>query len=404
MKDSLARKLLTRAIDWPTDRLTAERHDLHLLADYKYDEYQQFAPGMRFMESLVLWLTRFESPEEKNAAYDLFKKNLIFISAKEIEHLIQMTYMDTIRPYLIRHVAKKHQFDEFAVKKIVNSNHFEIAQRKCLFLGLSDGAKLDLFRRFSTSLKHEQIYPTYLITEDKARELSKELNRDIGNLTGKPANEKYELIFLIDDFTASGTSYIREECGCHAGKIAKFLKQVISDDECDVHTQVHDSSRHESSNPPHILRLKTRGSNGVQCDFIAETIDKKNLMICVVLYVATTSAIQRIKDRISKHIAHTSIKVEVYAVQELDDSVRLNSEDLERLEGVLKNNFQYDDIVTPEYKKGRHDNPHHGFDSGCLSLVLNHNCPNNSLPVLWYENEAKGIPALFPRVQRYNGD
>ena len=371
MKDSLARKLLARAIDWPTDRLTAERHDLQLLADYKYDEYQQFAPGIRFMESLVLWLTRFESSEEKNTAYDLVKKNLIFISAKEIEHLIQMTYMDTIRPYMIRHVAKKHQIDEFAIKKIVSSMHFKTAQRKCLFLGLSDGAKLDLFRRFSTSIKHEQIYPTYLITKEKACELRAELNRDIHNLTGKPANEKYEMIFLIDDFTASGISYIREECGHHTGKIAKFLKQVISDDEC---------------------------------DFIAETIDKKNLRICVVLYVATTSAIQRIKDMISKHIAHTSIKVEVYAVQELDDSVRLNSEDLERMEGVLKNNFQNDDILTPEYKKGRHDNPHHGFDNGCLSLILNHNCPNNSLPVLWYENEVKCIPALFPRVQRYKGD
>ena len=84
--------------------------------------------------------------------------------------------------------------------------------------------------------------------------------------------------------------------------------------------------------------------------------------------------------------------------------MRLNSEYLGKMEDVLKNNFQNDDILTPEYKKGRHDNPHYGFDHGCLSLILNHNCPNNSLPVLWYENEVKHIPALFPRVQRYKGD
>ena len=284
MKDSLARKLLAKTTNWPTDKLTAERHDLQLLADYKYDEYQQFAPGMRFMESLVLWLTRFGNPEEKNAAYDLVKKNLIFISAKEIEHLIQMTYMDTIKPYIIHHVAKKHQINEFAIKKIVKSIHFKTAQRKCLFLGLSDGAKLDLFRRFSASIKYEQIYPTYLITEDKACELRDELNRDIRTLTGKSTNEKYETIFLIDDFTASGISYIREEHGRNTGKIAKFLNQVISDDEY---------------------------------DFIAKTIDKKNLKICVVLYVATTSAIQRIKDKINKHIEQTSIKVDVYAVDNM---------------------------------------------------------------------------------------
>ena len=44
MNDMLARRLLTKAIEWDTDRLTKERYDLQLLADYKYDEYQQFNP------------------------------------------------------------------------------------------------------------------------------------------------------------------------------------------------------------------------------------------------------------------------------------------------------------------------------------------------------------------------
>ena len=29
---------------------------LQLLADYKYDHYQRFGPGRRFIESLALWL------------------------------------------------------------------------------------------------------------------------------------------------------------------------------------------------------------------------------------------------------------------------------------------------------------------------------------------------------------
>ena len=267
MKDSLARKLLTRVIDWPSSRLTTERHDLQLLADYKYDEYQQFAPGMRFMESLVLWLERFPSAEEKETAYEYVKRNLIFISTRELEHLIQMTYMNTIRPYLINHVAEKYQMEKFAIKKIVNDVNFKVTQRKCLFLGLSDGAKLDLFRRLSVFLKHEQIYPAYLITEEKAGELKEELDRDINKLTKKPADEKYETIFLIDDFSASGKSYIREkEDGSRTGKIVKFLNQVITEDS--------------------------------KYDFIAEAIDTEKLRICVVLYVATTRAIQRIRDRV----------------------------------------------------------------------------------------------------------
>ena len=82
----------------------------------------------------------------------------------------------------------------------------------------------------------------------------------------------------------------------------------------------------------------------------------------------------------------------------------LCSEKLGRMEDVLKNNFQYDDIVTSEYKNGKHDEPHLGFDECGLPLIMSHNCPNNSVPILWYENKDKSIPALFPRIQRYKGD
>ena len=373
MKDSLARKLLTKVIDWPSDKLTNERYDLQMLADYKYDEYQQFAPGIRFMESLTLWLERFPNYEEKEIAYKYVKQKLVFISTRELEHLIQMTYVDTIRPHLINIVSEKYQIEKFAIKKIVNDVNFKITQRKCLFLGLSDGAKLDLFRRLSASLKHEQIYPTYLITEEKADELKKELNDDIKKLTRKPANERYEMIFLIDDFSASGISYIRtKKDGNRTGKIVKFLRQIINDDD--------------------------------KFDFIAGTIDTKKLKLCVVLYVATTRAIQRIRELVREHVAHTSIQVDVCAIQEIDDSVGLHPDELDEMKDVLKHNFQYDDIVTPQYKNGKHDEPYLGFDECGLLLIMSHNCPNNSVPILWYENEEKDIPALFPRVQRYRGD
>jgi hypothetical protein len=37
---------------------------LQLLADYKYDSYQRFGPGKRFVESLALWLKQFD-PEDR---------------------------------------------------------------------------------------------------------------------------------------------------------------------------------------------------------------------------------------------------------------------------------------------------------------------------------------------------
>jgi hypothetical protein len=53
MRDSLAEKLLVRVMGWDRNKVKAELPLVQVLASYKYDEYQQFSPGMRFVESLT---------------------------------------------------------------------------------------------------------------------------------------------------------------------------------------------------------------------------------------------------------------------------------------------------------------------------------------------------------------
>ena len=53
-------------------------------------------------------------------------------------------------------------------------------------------------------------------------------------------------------------------------------------------------------------------------------------------------------------------------------------------------------IVDSHYKKGKYDNPYLGFDECSLPLVIYHNTPNNSFPIIW-----AGEKALFPRVTRH---
>lgn len=367
MRDSLAKKLLAKVTDWDPSELTEERLDLQLLSEYKYDEYQQFSPGMRFIESLSLWLNQFDATgNQKNLAYSLIKKHLIFISTPELNHLIKMTYPDFIKPYLINYIAPKLNIPNFLIKKIICEQEFKILLRKCLFLGLSDGARTDLFRRFS-GLEHEQVYPTYLITEEKSQELLEELNEKI--TINKYGPEKFKIVFLIDDFSASGISYLREEsAGEFHGKIQKFLKQLEKKDE--------------------------------ESNFVRNLFDMESLKVCIVLYIATKKAKKRIEDALDSFTKSNKIEFNVLVIQEIDDSVVLTDEKLGGLAPILAKKFDKN-ILTKHYKKGKIEKPYLGFDECGLPIVLSHNCPNNSLPIIWHESEDKKYRALFPRLQRY---
>src|SRR5260370_11467415 len=48
---------------------------------------------------------------------------------------------------------------------------FRSRQRQCLFLSLSEGARIDSFRRANPDLNHEQIWQTYELSDPRVREL-----------------------------------------------------------------------------------------------------------------------------------------------------------------------------------------------------------------------------------------
>ena len=367
MRDSLTEKLLAKVTDWDPSMLSDERLDLQLLSEYKYDEYQQFSPGMRFIESLSLWLNQFDTNKsQKDLAFKLIKKHLIFISTLELHHFIKMAYPDFIKPYLINHVASKLNVPNFLIKQVISKPEFKILLKQCLFLGLSDGARTDLFRRFS-GLEHKKVYSTYMITREKSEELLKELNSQISQ--NKCGNEKFKIVFLIDDFSASGISYLRKDAaGKFHGKIQKFFKQLEKKD----------------------------GKFGP----LRDLFDMENLKVCVVLYIATKKAKKRIEDALKSLTKSLKIEFDVLVIQEIDDSIGLTDKKLGGLTPVLSEKFD-DNLLTEHYKKGKTEKPYLGFDECGLPIVLSHNCPNNSLPIIWHESKDKKYRALFPRLQRY---
>jgi len=370
MRAILAERILAKVMKWKPKDVAREMPDLLALASYKYDEYQQFSPGMKFIENFALWLNQFETDEERKNAYEFVRKKLIFISEKEMAHLVTISYPDVIKPILIQQVAHNINIPEYDITKIIKSQEFDLLRRESLFLGLSDGAHTDIFRRSNPEISHEQIYQTYEISRERANNMLESLKEDLTEiLREEPSKEdnRFRIAFLLDDFSGSGISYLRGDSNTgYNGKIEKFLNE-IKDEE----------------NPMHLLF----NSTGVH--------------ICIILYLATTQARKHLETLISEIFGSEKPMCTIQIVHELKDSVKLNAEIENEFIKLLKKYYD-PNIENKHYKKGRHNKPFLGFDECSIPLILNHNSPNNSLPILWFEDH-RIFRGLFPRVSRHGG-
>ncbi len=364
MKDALAEKLLAHVLAWEPDDMARERPLLQAMAAYKYDGYQQFFPGMRFIESLARWLARFETPEERQAAYEFVKKQLIFCSADEVSHLVEMAYPDHVRPFLVRRAAQEMGVNPHHVARITNSPEFRLRQRECLFLGLSDGARIADFRRANRELNNEQIWQTHELTEARAKGLLKKLGSHAAQLAGEgaaPGCPKFRTVVLLDDFTASGTSYYRPDEGGPSGKIAGFHRTV---------------------------------TDGVLSQIVDERID-----VIVLLYMATQAAKSYLRGHLDALGRETPITYHVEAVQEFSEGIRLGEGGSRPINGLIDRYYDHS-VFDEHFQKGGTGHARYGYAAGGLPVVLHHNTPNNSIALLWSYDD-RDVVGLFPRVQRH---
>ncbi len=355
MRDALAERLLANVMNWSPADVARERPILQALALLKYDEYQQFSPGMRFVESLALWLKQFAA-EERQIAYDFIRSRLIFLSEAEMAHFAQVMYPDLLRPMLLARAAAIDGTSPFRVGQIARSATFQCLQASTLFFGLSDGARIDQFRRSNRELSHEQIFPSYELPKERVEELRTWLAKQ--NLGGKAV----PAIVLLDDFAGSGTSYIREEEGEFKGKLAKFLQRITS-------------------------RLEWK-----------DIVKFPETSVVVALYVATAQALENIRAGASRLQQQFGAKLDLLPVQIIDGRLRISPSSQEQFVKLVER--YYDPALEDEHTKKGGTNLKYGF-AGCgLPLVLHHNTPNNSLFLLWVE-DSDTIEPLFQRFSRH---
>lgn len=362
MKDDNAQQLLAKVMGWDDEAAIAYVPKLQLLADFKYDQYQRFAPGKRFIESLALWLDQFQA-SDRSTALDFVLEDLVFFSEQEMSHLVQTAYSDHIVHERIRLIAEEQGIAPHCISAIVRHNRFTELKLKSLYLGLSDGARTNELRRASAGeISNEQIWQAYELGDEKVADMIDALKEALKTEELTTASNAFNLIWLIDDFSGSGNTYIRYEDNKFKGKIKK------------VYERLQDS----------------------------ELVDKSHYEVFLLLYVATRQAIDHIEYWANQFTTERGYKpLQVRVLCPIERNMSLTSRTLSTTNTLLNNPAYADqDSSDKHFRVGGTTDVRFGFAGCALPVVLSHNTPNNSAFILWGP-EASKFPGLFPRVSRH---
>lgn len=366
--NTLGLRLIADIMKWPPDgTATREYAWLRMMASTKYDGYADFRAGSRFIENLAIWLKQF-SPEDRPIAYRFVKERLVYISAAEMQRAIEAFVPETVTPHLRRLAALQVGIAPHEVwGSKVGADAFRRLLRRSLFVGQSDGSRIDILRRTNSSrLSTEQVVPMMNVGVEKWADLGKELQVDQGK------DARYEHVYLLEDFTASGTTFIRKVKGMWKGKLKKFNDEIL-------------------------YAREKMGSSFPIADSYALHIHH---------YISTDRARQTLDERVE--VAKVEWKEKSYGSITITESLKLPADlplDRERDGPILDLCDRYYDHelfkrLQVHCEQAGQMNMKLGYADCALPLILEHNTPNNSIPLLWAETSGKYGHAMRPLFHR----
>ncbi len=365
MRDQNAAKLLAKVMGWEDlEQVSQVRPTLQLLADFKYDHYQRFGPGRRFIESLALWLHQFEQ-QDRQTALTLILDHLVFISDAELLHLVGTAYRDWIVQERMRLVSEEYEIPSFRVQEIARHRRFEQLRLTSLYLGLSDGARTNELRRASDGeIGNEQIWQAYELGDEKAKDMLDDLGMSLKSAGFASDGPHFNLIWLLDDFSGSGNTYIRYD-----GEERRFKGKL----------------------PKIYQRLHQRGM-----------VDPSHYEVFLMLYTATRQAVDHIEywsERFTTEHGFKPLQVRVLCPIEPESSLSRSTNP--ELRALLANPaYCNNSVVDKHFRVGGTNDASLGFAGCALPVVLGHNTPNNSVFLLWGPEHLEPH-GLFPRVSRH---
>jgi hypothetical protein len=285
-----------------------------------------------------------------------------------MQRLVELFYPQVVEPLLVQEVSTRLKIPAWRVWTDGTAcQEVRCLRRRCLFMGLSDGARLDRFRRANEArIGNEQVVLQTQLDSDKWGDLLSELRKDL-----KDQQARFAMVFLIDDFIGSGTSLLDQRDGCWKGKLPRFARVVG-----------------ELTNDPPFA---------------------DGWRLCVHHYLANAGVLQRTQERWdawrpSLQSDGFPSEVRLSAGLPLPPEMPLNADrPADAPVWDLTNRYYDPAIETPSIRIGG-DHARQGFAGCALPLVLEHNTPNNSIALLWAESRGKSaheMRPLFRRRQRH---
>ena len=388
MNSNLASQLLSSVMGWDYVGLNSERPELEFMGSMKYDAYDRFMPGTRFMSSLVQWLNQFDE-EDREIVFNFVKKKLVFISSTQMNYLVDLLYDSKIRPILLKKATENAQMPSYMLCNKNVQEQFNIKKRSSLVVGLSDGAHTDILRR-SAGFNNEQVLTNYYPDGKKIKDMLKNLRED-DKLEGV-ANPYFRNIFLIDDFTASGKSFVRydKKAKKFKGKLSKIIDQICAKENIERTDEEIAAGEKEELHLSYLLDA-----------------DQPEIHIDIMFCMATEKAVRNIRNGLDEFLqkrGYNKVKYHIHVVQKLDESLSKEiTDDPELMKVLEKPKYFHQNLKDDKaYKVGSVTKPYLGFDECALPVVLSHNTPNNSLPILWQDaDNDQEFKGLFPRISRH---
>lgn len=364
MKHETAFKFIGEQLEWTDADFAKEFRELQLMIDYKYDGYQGFQPGTRFHVNLLNWLSQVPTKAEKKTIYQFVKDRLVYISQREMHHLVSLM-MPMIERNAHHRVAQAMQIPLY--KTYIEQpaiDRVALQLRRTLYVGLSDGARIDVFRRYNEGkVSNEQVVAFSEITDAKWEDLRGELKKSlVATGMDQPtaeANNTFEVICLVDDFSGSGSSLLRKLPSKNwGGKINKF---------------------HNSGSP--------RVGSFLSSDCVLH----------IHHHLASAKACAQIEQDLEAFAPeHPLFKYETSFSYVLPPEVVVGDHtDDAALTSLIK--AYYDADIEDEHTG---EDIWYGYKQCGLPLVLEHNTPNNSIALLWAESKQDASPRMKPLFAR----
>lgn len=367
MKQNVALRVLGEILGWDDERARSEFDWLRLMSRMKYDGYRGFLAGVRFIESLADWLQQFETPAEREVAYTFVRHQLVYVSPGEMQHLVELVYSETVQRRLLAAVARQMGIPPYRVwAHPAAADHYRATLRRTLFLGLSDGARMDALRRANAGvIKNEQIAVGAQLDNQKWADLLKDLRTDAVD-----PSARFSFVYLLDDFVGTGKTLLRHEDGRWKGKLMKFWEQISG---------------------------------------FRETHFEENFLLCVHHYIASFAASRAVEQRQAEvlqargpdwfqHVAFSFGTV-------LPEGLPVDHQRFPEFVALMKKYYDKS-VETGHTEVGGTEDMRFGFGACALPLVLEHNTPNNSVTLLWAEipgGEGRhAMRPLFRRRQRHS--